>query len=32
VVELSRANAWTGGLDQSVIVGWDARDAIVVEG
>jgi len=32
VVELSRANAWTGGLDQQVIVGWDARDAIVVEG
>jgi spermidine/putrescine transport system ATP-binding protein len=32
VVELSRANAWTGGLDQPVIVGWDARDAIVVAG
>jgi len=32
LVELSRANAWTGGLDQPVIVGWDARDAIVVEG
>ena len=31
LVELSRANAWTGGLDQPVIVGWDARDAIVVE-
>jgi spermidine/putrescine transport system ATP-binding protein len=30
LVELSRANAWTGGLDQPVIVGWDARDAIVV--
>jgi spermidine/putrescine transport system ATP-binding protein len=31
LVELSRASAWTGELDQPVIVGWDARDAIVVE-
>jgi spermidine/putrescine transport system ATP-binding protein len=31
LVELSRASAWTGQLDQPVIVGWDARDAIVVE-
>jgi len=32
LVELSRANAWTGGLDQPVTVGWDASDAIVVAG
>ena len=31
LVELSRANAWKGRLDQPVIVGWDAHDAIVVE-
>jgi spermidine/putrescine transport system ATP-binding protein len=31
IVEQSRRNAWTGGLDQPVLIGWDARDAIVVE-
>lgn len=29
-VELSRANAWRGGLDQPVRIGWNAADAIVV--
>ena len=31
IVEQSRRNAWEGGLDQPVLIGWDARDAIVVE-
>jgi spermidine/putrescine transport system ATP-binding protein len=30
LLELSRAQAWRGGLDTPVLVGWDARDAIVV--
>jgi spermidine/putrescine transport system ATP-binding protein len=30
VAELSRAKAWTGGLDVPVIVGWDAHEAITV--
>ena len=29
-LELSRANAWRGGLDVPVLVGWDRRDAITV--
>jgi spermidine/putrescine transport system ATP-binding protein len=32
ILELSRANAWTGGLDVPVTIGWDARDAITVAG
>jgi spermidine/putrescine transport system ATP-binding protein len=32
VVERSRREAWSGGLDRSVLVGWDAGDAIFVPG
>ena len=32
VVERSRRNAWSGGLDRSVLVGWDRADAIFVPG
>jgi spermidine/putrescine transport system ATP-binding protein len=32
LLELSRGNAWKGAFDKPVLVGWDARDAIVVGG
>jgi len=30
LVELSRAHGWKGRFDRPVLVGWDAKDAIVV--
>jgi spermidine/putrescine transport system ATP-binding protein len=32
VVERSRRDAWRGGLDRPVLVGWDAGDAIFIRG